>query len=131
MFVIKEDRIILDETNWTKLSYTFTATGKEKYMALGNFMPYDEIEIVKNKDHKGSISPKYIVYYYLDNISLYPIYHTDIDITLHDTVVLNHKVEYYFPDTNAFSLFDSTYTTMDTLLEKQHNVRNVVLCCLE
>lgn len=57
-----------DKNDWNEMSLTFTATGNEKFIAIGNMQPYDMNLVAKNTNtHKGEII------YSVDFISLLPI----------------------------------------------------------
>ena len=62
--------IIKDSIKWTKLELEFTATGKEKYLSIGNF---DSLHHVIYHDYGQINNPPYLggnTYYYFDNITL-------------------------------------------------------------
>ena len=65
------DSIILSDTmNWMKISGTFTASGGEQYIVIGNFRPdsLTNIDTVSN----ASIN-YYFSYYYIDMVSVIPV----------------------------------------------------------
>jgi hypothetical protein len=65
------DSIILSDTlNWMKISGTFTASGGEQFIVLGNFRPdsLTNIDTVSN----ASIN-YYFSYYYIDMVSVIPV----------------------------------------------------------
>ena len=42
--IYQSGKIVKDTANWTKISGTFTATGTETAMIIGNFIPNDQIQ---------------------------------------------------------------------------------------
>jgi hypothetical protein len=60
---------LADTLNWMQITGTFTATGGEKYLTIGNFKP-DSLtnRIVVNNSALDTVSS----YYYIDDVQVYP-----------------------------------------------------------
>lgn len=65
-------KIIKNKGNWTLLCGTYTATGGEEYITIGNFWPNDETkwEILEST---GIEKPLAQAYYYIDDVSVLEI----------------------------------------------------------
>lgn len=70
----KNNKVISILDGWETICGTFVATGKEKYLVIGNFERDDKIKKEKVKRPKGITAPQnYHAYYYLDDVSLVEI----------------------------------------------------------
>lgn len=64
-------RIITDTVNWTKIEGSFIANGGERYLVLGNFMPFSQTNSITLKE-VDPVSYFPWCYYFLDDIAVYP-----------------------------------------------------------
>lgn len=65
----KTNKVMNNMEGWETICGTFVATGKEKYVIIGNFERNDKLKIEKMKRPKGYTVPqKYHAYYYLDDV---------------------------------------------------------------
>ena len=65
----KTNKVMSNMEGWETICGTFVATGKEKYLLIGNFERNDKLKIEKMKRPKGFTVPqKYHAYYYLDDV---------------------------------------------------------------
>ena len=82
-------RFISDTTRWTKIEGTFTATGNEKYITIGNFKGDMETTVTgRNGDNKSIIGCTRVIdtpldaYVMIDNLNL-------LECSSNKTIVLN------------------------------------------
>ncbi|NOX46750.1 MAG: hypothetical protein GXO89_07210 [Chlorobi bacterium] len=69
-----DSKVIIDTIGWKKLNITFTPTGKERYITIGNFMDNDSTQVVKvrtNGSKQCSKELKKVAYYYIDYVILF------------------------------------------------------------
>ena len=59
---------LTDATNWTLLQWSYTATGGERFMLIGNFQGDGSTTVVNQ--NCGAINP--YAYYYVDEVSVIP-----------------------------------------------------------
>lgn len=69
---------------WTKICGFFEATGGESWVAIGNFHPDDEVEVVAYDG--GVLDPNPLVYLFIEDVIVSPV---DSMLYLPDTVVCN------------------------------------------
>ena len=66
----------INKQDWTKVSYIYTAHGREKYFTIGNCLScttkkqYRKTIIDRRKAKKSNRPDNFIVYYFIDNVSL-------------------------------------------------------------
>lgn len=60
-----QGNIIYDSTNWVLISGTYTASGGEKFLTIGNFYP----DSLTQADSMGG--PNIFAYYYIDDVRVY------------------------------------------------------------
>ena len=65
--IIKKN-FLKDETEWTKVSFTYNSGGFENYFSIGNFDPNSSTEKNKISSKRDAFS-----YYYIDDVSIEPI----------------------------------------------------------
>ncbi len=92
--------IITDTAGWTLITGTFTALGGEKYITIGNFKAdtASQTAIVNN----SSTYPAYWVYFYIDDISVYP----DSETVVNELAINKVKFKLYPNPNNGTMLLD-------------------------
>ncbi len=68
---------------WTSISGTFTATGGEEYIIIGNFL------FAQNQQYQIGSGSTHSAYYYIDDVCVYDM--TDIT-SVHDTVICDQEI---------------------------------------
>jgi outer membrane protein OmpA-like peptidoglycan-associated protein len=72
--VVLLDTLINDKENWTYCSLIYRAKGGEKYLTIGNFIPYEHAEFYNIKYLRQLKFVNFGYYgYYIDNVSLVEI----------------------------------------------------------
>ncbi len=61
-----QGNLLMDTLNWMPLGGCFTAQGGERYLIIGNFTPFNQIQSASN-----NLNYLYSSYYYIDDVSLY------------------------------------------------------------
>ncbi|WP_420571095.1 OmpA family protein [Kordia sp.] len=66
---IDRERFYRDKHSWTQISFTYTASGFEKYFTIGNFNSNRKTNLIKMQR-----AQEYeFAYYYIDDISVFPL----------------------------------------------------------
>ena len=67
--------ILSDKVNWVEITDTFVATGLEKYITIGSFGGYDEMQLELQPTYGDTVlnSDFSSAYYYVDDISLFKV----------------------------------------------------------
>ena len=66
-----KDKIMDDQYVWEPICQIYRATGGEKYMAIGNFLPTASTKVKKMKRPSGFTTPqKSNAYYFIENVSI-------------------------------------------------------------
>jgi len=65
--------IILDKTNWIKISGQFKARGGERFLTIGNFKTRPANTVKKVKTNRSEKEPYKYAYYYLDEVTVKPV----------------------------------------------------------
>jgi len=65
--------IILDKTNWVKISGQFKAQGGERLLTIGNFKTRPANTVKKVKTNRSEKEPYKYAYYYLDEVTVKPV----------------------------------------------------------
>ncbi len=61
---------IIDETNWSVISGTFTAINYEKHLSIGNFDEYSFIDTIYIPDAIPLFNRQHYLYYFFDDVSV-------------------------------------------------------------
>lgn len=70
----KTNKKMTDMEGWETICGTFTATGKERYIVIGNFMTDEKTNKEKVKKPRGVVGAQlFHAYYYLDDVEVKPI----------------------------------------------------------
>jgi hypothetical protein len=86
-----EFRIITDTMNWVKVEGSFIANGNEKFLIIGNFVTWDEVNFLQVRPFPEFFSSDTIQknYYFFDDVAVYeddtPFYEADVGVA--DTCV--------------------------------------------
>lgn len=88
--VYQHPALITDSVNWTKVSFTYTAKGNEKYLLIGNFSDDAGTSVQTPADKTAATA----AYYYFDDVSVIPVINSCENL---DTVVVTVKNK---PDLN-------------------------------
>jgi hypothetical protein len=90
---------ITDTLNWTKVSGSFIANGGERFVAIGNFLPDNQLTIVLN----DSAQP-YSTYYYIDDVS---VFKCDSSSAINDLVKQQQLIVFPNPANNLITVSNS------------------------
>ncbi len=67
----KTNKVMNNTEGWETICGTFVATGREKYLLIGNFERNEKLKIEKMKKPEGMVdAQKYHAYYYLDDVEV-------------------------------------------------------------
>lgn len=107
---------LANKTGWTKISGTYTATGGEEYITIGNFKP-DSLADTASVAGGTSFS----AYYYIDDVSVIPdsssaIYNFDTE-NLFECYVYDRKLKVNTHDVNQ-KYYIEIYSITGTLLKQ-------------
>jgi len=84
--VLDTSFILLDTSSWVKISGTYTASGGEKFLMLGNFHADNETDTISN------LGICIVAYYYIDDVSVYELQECnageDVSICYKDSITL-------------------------------------------
>lgn len=130
----RSDEFITNREDWVNVSGEYKAKGNEQFMAIGNTRPYMEREWSKKlkKSKYGSWQNTYSVYYYIDDISCYPVYNHNIQVYALDTVSVdtsfklvrtfyaNYTPEFIYPDTGKYKSHNNAQVILDSLIKDLH-----------
>lgn len=97
--------IITDTTNWTMVTETFTATGGEKYITIGNFSTDGLTQtavINSNSTYAGA-------YFYVDDVSVYP----DSITSVENIAISNYQFQVYPNPNNGKMILDYSLNSND------------------
>jgi len=83
-FTSPEYLMLTDTGSWTNLHGTFTAADASKWMTLGSFIPYADMNFETISEGTGSLA---FTYYYYDDICLLDLDGTPAEVTVADTNV--------------------------------------------
>lgn len=61
---------ITDKTNWVRIQWSYTATGGERYLVIGNF--FNNANTTNASAGGGGALPMPMAYYYVDDVSVVP-----------------------------------------------------------
>jgi len=67
---VKENTVISDTLHWTKIEGSFTATGTEKYITIGNFYDSAHTTAVPFQNTLNTGSPEHWSFYLVDDVSV-------------------------------------------------------------
>lgn len=59
--------LLIDNKGWTEISGEFIAEGGERFLTIGNFLPFNKSEVVSTT---GTNTPLTGAYYYIDDVSV-------------------------------------------------------------
>lgn len=65
----RSTNLLNNKHGWTLVSDTFTASGGESFLTIGNFTP-DSLIDTTYVGNGGGMSPPYLIYYYIDDVSV-------------------------------------------------------------
>jgi hypothetical protein len=112
--------IIYDTLNWTKIEFTFTATGGERFLTIGNFYPDSLTQQYNFYDPSDTVTFT-TTYFYIDDVFLGEYTDTtdtnEIDPHLEFSVYPNPnngimQVNYSFEEQNELIFYDAIGKTV-------------------
>jgi OmpA-OmpF porin, OOP family len=105
------DSLLYTGKGWKKLSATFHAKGNERYLTIGNFLPFSKSIIVRNNPEVLN-DARFFAYYYIDAVSCVSLENQSCDGD--QTLIINSAplltaTEDLIPETQFFEA-GKTYT---------------------
>ncbi len=136
---------VIENTEWRKVCSVYQAQGGEKYIAIGNYTPFEDIQIIKmDRNFKKTSSTSNFAYYFIDNISLVKISSPDecdcnsdtVSISINDTIQIekiiisqdqNIVLQNVFFETDKWELIPTSFVQLDSLVDylKKHPDLNI------